>query len=309
MILCLTPNPAIDRTLFIQALRPGEVHRAEKILLAAGGKGLNVARSVKTLGGDPFCMGLVGGNMGNLLADLARQEGLSAHWTPMKSESRSCLILVEPGRDATVVNERGALVEEDECLAFCKDAWEMSVNAGIVCVSGSLPPGFSLETFHAWLAGLVERNKPVWVDTSGPALNTALQVKGLNLKVNAVELSEALGTEISDEKQASNVGRQLVAQGIPSVAVTLGKVGAVLVSAAGAWFAPSPRIDIVSSVGSGDAFLGGLTFALAESLQPELALCTGVAAGAANALHFGGGIFSKRDFDELHAQVKAVALS
>ena len=85
MILCVTSNPAIDRTLLVDALRVGEVHRAQKTLIAAGGKGLNVARTIHALGGSPFCMGLLGGHTGNLLAELAEREGLSAYWTRMKS--------------------------------------------------------------------------------------------------------------------------------------------------------------------------------------------------------------------------------
>jgi len=309
MILCVTPNPAIDRTLYVDTLRVGEVHRSNKVLVVAGGKGLNVARSIKALGGDPFCMGPIGGHTGNLLENLAKQEGLPARWTPIKNETRTCIILVEQKKDATVVNERGAYVEENESLTFCKDILEMSMSADIICVSGSLPPGFSMETFHMLLAGLVEREKSVWVDTSGDALNAALQVKGINIKVNAGELSESLGMKISNERQASNVGRKLLAQGIGSVVVTLGKDGAVFVSDSGIWFVPSPTIEVISSVGSGDAFLGGLAFALAEGNTPEFALCHGVAAGAANALHFGGGVFSRQVFDEIRVSIKTITLS
>ena len=91
MILCLTPNPAVDRTLYVNPLKLGEVHRAEKVLFAAGGKGLNVARTIRTLGGDPLCMGPIGGHTGKLLADLAGQEGLSAEWTYVRNETRTCI--------------------------------------------------------------------------------------------------------------------------------------------------------------------------------------------------------------------------
>ena len=76
MILCLNSNPAIDRTMYVDAIYLGEVHRAKKVLAVAGGKGLNVARTIRTLGGDLFCMGPIGGHAGNLLAELAEQEGL-----------------------------------------------------------------------------------------------------------------------------------------------------------------------------------------------------------------------------------------
>ncbi len=296
MILCVTPNPAIDRTLHVQALRPGEVHRAEKTLAAAGGKGLNVARTIRALGGAPFCMGLAGGHAGDLLAELAEQEDLPACWTRTKNETRTCVILVEGGRDATVVNEPGVEVRAGECKSFLEDVWAQAERAHLVCISGSLPPGFSAETFGILLDGLAQRGKSVWVDTSGQALKAALGVRGVNLKVNAAELGEVLGAAISSVKQAARAGAGLIGQGISTVAVTHGKQGAVLVSGGGVWVAQPPKIELVSSVGSGDAFLGGMAFALDAGFPPEVALRYGVAAGAANALHFGGGIVMQSEF-------------
>ncbi len=300
MILCVTPNPAIDRTLHVDSLRAGEVHRAEKTLAAAGGKGLNVARTILALGGSPLCMGLVGGHAGNLLAELAECEGLSAHWTRIKNETRTCIILVERGRDATVVNERGAEVIADECQTFLRDVWTQAERTKLVCVSGSLPPGFSLENFSVMLKGLVARGKSVWVDTSGVALKTALGARGVNIKVNAAELGEALGLEILDAEQAMIAARKLCKLGVKQVVVTMGKQGAVFVSDSGGWVARSPAIKVISSVGSGDAFLGGLAFALEQGNPPEVALRYGVAAGAANALHFGGGVVRREEFAKIH---------
>ncbi|CAG1009090.1 1-phosphofructokinase [Anaerolineales bacterium] len=300
MILCLTPNPAIDRTMYLDVLYIGEVHRTNKVLAAAGGKGLNVARAIRTLGGDPLCMGFLGGHAGNLLSELAEQEGLHGYWTRTKNETRTCIILVQPNRDATVINDPGAAVDLDECKSLVFDVWEKSFEASRVCVSGSLPPGFSLDLFKSMLAGLVERKKSVWVDTSSQALKTALSVRGVNIKVNAAELSEALGVEISNTEQAVNAAWELCQSGIEWAVVTLGKQGAVLVSADESWVAQPPEIQIVSSVGSGDAFLGGLAFAFSKGYTPDLALRHAVAAGAANALCAGGGVLSLADFGKLY---------
>jgi 1-phosphofructokinase family hexose kinase len=219
MILCVTPNPAIDRTLLVDALHVGEVHRAEKSLMAAGGKGLNVARTIRALGGEPFCMGLAGGHAGNLLAELAEREGLPARWTRMKNETRTCVIVVERGRDATVVNELGAEVSAEEYQAFLQDVWAQAEQAQQVCVSGSLSPGFSLDDYAVMLRRLVERKKSVWVDTSGAALKSALDVRGVNIKVNAAELGDALGMNISDAEQAIAAGRQALTHGCGEVVV------------------------------------------------------------------------------------------
>lgn len=308
MILCVTPNPAIDRTLQVDALRVGEVHRATRTLAAAGGKGFNVARAIRTLGGDPLCLGLVGGHAGDLLTDLVKREGLSAHWTRMQGETRTCVILTQPGQDATLINEPGAEVSAEECAAFIADVQAYSSQADLVCISGSLPPGFSLDLFEHLLKRFVLDDKPVWVDTSGRALKTALSVRGLNIKVNASELGEALGVEILSAEQARLAAHILLAAGLGQVVVTLGRDGAVWVSSAGSWLASAPDIRPVSSIGSGDAFLGGLAVGLTSGLSPEQALCQAVAAGAANALTFGGGMFLREDFEYIHREIKIAEL-
>jgi 1-phosphofructokinase family hexose kinase len=303
MILCLTPNPAIDRTMYLDEFVVGEVHRASGTLVAAGGKGLNVARTIRTLGGDPLCMGFLGGHTGNLLAELARQEGLRGSWTQTKDETRTCVILVETDRDATVINAMGSPVDLRECQLLVSDVWEKSTEANQVCVSGSLPPGFSMDQFKTMLVGLVVREKPVWVDTSGHALQAALGVQGVNIKVNAAELGEVLNVKITDAGQAVGLARELCQSGIKQAVVTLGGQGAVLVSASGAWAVRPPEIQIVSSVGSGDAFLGGLALAFSKGFPPDAALCHAVAAGAANALCAGGGVLSLADFERLRAEL------
>lgn len=297
MILCLTPNPGIDRTMYVDELQIGEVHRAKKVLEAAGGKGLNVARAIHTLGGTPLCMGPIGGHTGHLLAQLAQQEGLSAHWTRVKNETRTCVILVQERHDATVINEPGRGLDASECEQLLEDVLREAEGANLVCISGSLPPGFLQEQFRKLLADLVERDKTVWVDTSGDALKTAIAIPGICIKVNCLELGDVLRAKIVDANQAVQAAGSLCKIGIRQMSVTLGNQGAVLVSAPEALIARPPLLKIVSSVGSGDAFLGGLAFALEAGSPPAEALCTAVAAGASNALEVGGGKFSIQQFE------------
>ena len=142
MIICVTPNVAVDRTYLLPSLRPGQVHRATRTIVVAGGKGLNVARAVKTLGEATLVMGLVGGRSGELVAELAAQEGLPARWTWAAGETRNCAILVsEEGTPATVINDRGAQVSTTEWLQFVHDVAEVAQEASAVCICGSLPPG------------------------------------------------------------------------------------------------------------------------------------------------------------------------
>src|SRR5688500_20147807 len=151
MILCITPNPAIDRTLILSSLALGNVHRAEKVIVAAGGKGLNVARAIRTLGGEALCMGFAGGHTGHLLADLAQEEGLHFSWTWINSETRTCIILVSHYGDATVINEPGMPVSKSDWKRLQRDVRKHVSSAGLVCLSGSLPPNSSADDLQGLL--------------------------------------------------------------------------------------------------------------------------------------------------------------
>jgi 1-phosphofructokinase family hexose kinase len=307
MIICITPNPAIDRTLILPRLIPGEVHRAEKVIVAAGGKGVNVARVIHTLGGEPLCMGFLGGHTGRLLADLAQTEGLNSSWTWVNSETRTCMILVAPDVDATLINEKGGSIHSSDWKRLRSDVRKSVSSASLVCISGSLPPQSGEEDFHGLLDTLVKADKQLWVDTSGTALKVALAHPGICVKVNGNEIAEALGFEVNDFEAAKRALAVLSAKGLKASIITLGAAGAFLATRDGRWHAHGPQIQIASTVGSGDAFLGGFVSALDAGKGWPEALREAVAAGTANALSAGGGQFKIQEFSDLCDQVQVHA--
>ena len=179
MILCITPNPAIDRTLILPNLTPGDVHRAGQVIVAAGGKGLNVARAIETLGGRSLCMGFLGGHTGHLFVDLAQDVGLAGSWTWTDSETRTCTILVAQNGDGTVINETGVPVPSSAWKRLKRDVRRNISATSLVCVCGSLPHHSSPEDWYGLLKLLVVSKKQVWVDTSGRALDAALALPGI----------------------------------------------------------------------------------------------------------------------------------
>ena len=202
MILCITPNPAVDRTILLPSLVVGHVHRAQRIFLAAGGKGLNVARTIKRLGGEPLCMGFAGGHNGHLLEDLTQSDGLSSKWTWTNAETRSCTILVSQDADATVINEPGMPVLDSDWKRLSQDVGRHIASANLVCLSGSLPPGSTADQLHRLLNVFLDSGKQVWVDTSGEALHTVLAHPGIHVKVNGNEIGDVLDVEVKDFESA-----------------------------------------------------------------------------------------------------------
>jgi 1-phosphofructokinase family hexose kinase len=287
----------------VPGLRLGEAMRATHSLVAAGGKGLNVARVVRALGDTVLCAGFLGGHSGHLLADLAAREGLPAAWTWFAGETRTSIILFDPqGGDATVVNEPGPAVTPDDWARLTADVLRASEGCDYVCLSGSLPPGSTPELFAGLLRSLVAAGRLVWVDTSGAGLAAALAIAPVGIKVNGAEAAEVVGYPIEHQAVALAAAREL-RRGAPGpVILTLGERGAVLAGATGGWNARPPALLAVSTVGSGDAFFAGLVVALARGLGEPEALRQAVAAGAANTLMVGGGRLELEAFNRILSQ-------
>jgi 1-phosphofructokinase family hexose kinase len=303
MILCITPNPAIDRTLVVPSLTLGRVHRAQNLIVAAGGKGLNVARTIRLLGGQPLCMGFAGGHSGRLLADLAQGEGLACSWTWTNSETRSCTILIAQDGDATLINEPGMPVSVADWGKLSQDVGKQLPLVSRVCLSGSLPPDSSATDLQGLLTVLVDSGKQIWVDTSGMALDTALTHSDLCIKVNGQEIGEMLGLEINDMVSAERAFDMLRERELMTSVITLGSAGALLSTREGRWYAQGPSVAVISTVGSGDAFLGGLVSALDSGKDWPEALRDAVATGTANTLSPGGGQFALETFRAIREQI------
>lgn len=307
MILCITPNPAIDRTLIVPNLALGNVHRAQQIIVAAGGKGLNVARAIRTLGGESLCLGFAGGHSGRLLADLAQSEELDSAWTWTDSETRTCTILVSQDGDATEIDEPGLPVSKSDWKRLRRNVRKYISLANFVCISGSLPPNSSVDDLHELLRMLIDAGKQVWVDTSGASLDRILTYAGICIKVNGSEISGSVGLEVKDVPSAQRALTMLVERGLSACAITLGAGGALLATQAGRWYVQGPQVHAVSSVGSGDSFLGGLLSALDVGKDWIEALRDAVAAGTANTLSAGGGQFIVQDFKTIREQIQIQA--
>lgn len=292
MLLIITPNPSLDRTMVVPGMRLGAVLRAERTIAAAGGKGLNVARAARTLGAQVKVLAPLGGLTGRMVAGLAAAEGLDADWHWHEAgETRTCVLVVDPqGNDATALNEPGPLFSTADWQAFTATIHRAAAGAALIAVCGSLPPGVAPAAFTTLLQTLAADGHRIIVDISSPALEAALAASPYAIKVNGSELGTALGQPVRNPAEAAAALAHVHKCGITLAVVSLGAQGALASDQNGCLHAQPPDVSIVSSVGSGDSLLAGLACALLRGDSLAEALRLGVACGTADALTIGGGL-------------------
>ena len=303
MILVVNLNLAVDQILQVDGLQLGHVHRSKTTLRQAGGKGVNVARVLRTLGEDCVVSGFLGGQSGEFIAKGLSQEAIVFECTPIDNESRTCLILVDSKRNQqTVVNEPGPEISQAELARFTDNFSRLLPRAEIVIITGSLPPGLPEDTY-ANLIHLTNRSgKQVLFDSSSGPLRQGVRAGPFLVKLNQTEAGELLGQPIADLTGAAEAAGRLRKLGPPLAVITLGYQGAVVVSEGEKFKLIPPQLNALNSVGSGDAVLAGLASGLRRGYSTKQMGTLAMAAGAANALH-GGGRCTAEEINHLQPEV------
>lgn len=281
MIVTLTPNPSVDRTVTLPRLERGAVLRATETREDPGGKGLNVSRALAANGTASTAVFPVGGIYGRLMLNLLEGEPITLAAVPISEPIRANITIAETDGTTTKVNEPGPVLTPAEMDALRDAALDASRQARWMVCCGSLPPGLDEDFYAGLIRHCREGGVRVAVDTSGEPMTAALAAKPALIKPNRIELAEAVGRRLSSMADVIDAASALVEDGIETVVISLGRDGALLVDAAGAVHAESQIGSPVSTVGAGDALLAGYLHAVSTGADREAALRTAVAFGSA----------------------------
>ena len=257
MIVTVTLNPSLDRTLAVSALLRGEVIRADSTIEDPGGKGVNVTRFLTTRGSDSVAVLPVGGSIGRGLVGLLDDAGIPYRAIPIHGRTRANVTVVEPDGTTTKLNEPGPDLTTGEIDALIEAVAELVTPDGWVVVAGSLPA--ELDTSVMNRLGDVARTAGARfaLDASGDALADGLAAGPDVIKPNDEELGEILGRELTTIEEVLAGCDEVRARGAGAVICSLGSKGAVLVDDHGRWFATGPKVAVLSTVGAGDSLLAG----------------------------------------------------
>ncbi len=303
MILCVNPNPAIDKTVVVSGFQLNAIHRPASVLALPGGKGCNVARALVTLGESAMVTGWVGGHAGRFIEEGLAAEGIGAAFVHTEAESRTCLSIVDnESRGVTEIYERGEPVAESEVAELLAQYCALLGQVTGVTLSGTLPPGCPPDLYRTLIEIAREHGLPAYLDSSGEALREGLLGRPALVKPNAAEFADLAGAQSTGPANMIRAMQEIAARYETTVVVSRGAAGALASDGRAAWEVRAPSIDAGSAVGSGDCLLAGLAFGLSRGLPLPEALRRGVAAGSANTLHTGAGRFTRTDFERLLAE-------
>lgn len=298
MIITLTLNPAVDKTLVLDTFHLEGMNRATGSILDPGGKGINVSKTIKALGGNSLAMGILAGGAGAFIEDALSDMEIGAAFTHIPGETRTNLkILCQDTKHTIEINEPGPVVSESDLVRLKQSLINVIDKGTIVVVAGSVPKGVDPTFYKKLVLDLKEAGATVILDADGELFRQGIEGCPDVIKPNLKELEAYLGHTINTKQNQCDVaGNEAVlsevalgeiadhflAKGIGQVIISLGSQGAYYKDNTGAWRANPIKVDAHSSVGAGDAFVGAYALALERKLEVEdrLRLAIATSAGA-----------------------------
>ena len=308
MIVTVTLNAAIDRTLTVPNFQRGQRHRASEGVTLAGGKGINVARALKLLGVPVVATGLVGGVTGTRIVEELTNEAILNDFVHIEGESRTSTAVVDPtGGTYTEINEWGPAVRAEELEMLLEKLRYLTQGAELVVFAGSLPRDVADDFYAEATRELTRRHIQAALDTEGEPLLLGVEAEPFLVTPNQAEAEALVGQEFHDDEDFRNALDSIAEMGARNVLITTDQgCVALLREERGEpvrYRALAPRVDPVSTVGSGDVLLAAFIASRHAGRNHDDSLRAAVAAGAASTLDPGAGRFDPRQAGRLQAGV------
>ncbi len=312
LVVTVTLNAAIDRTLTVPNFQLGQRHRASEGVTLAGGKGINVARALKHLGVPVVATGLAGGRTGTRIVEELTGEAILNDFVRIADDSRTSTAVVDPTSGSyTEINEWGPHVEEEELQILLEKLRYLSRGADFVVLSGSLPRGVDGGFYAELIRELGRLQVPTVLDSEAEPLRLGLEAEPFLVSPNQREAEALVGQEFYEQQDFAFALERIAELGARNV----------LISNEGGCFARlregrtirryralSPQVEPVSAVGAGDVLLAAFIAAHVDGKAPEATLRDAVAAATASTLELGAGRFEPREIGRLHPDVEVADL-
>ena len=312
MIITVTLNTAIDKTLSVPNFRLGRRHRTVEQTTMPGGKGVNVARVLKTLGAPVIATGFTGGPTGTRIVDQLTGMSVLSDFVRIREESRTNTAVIDPTTgEQTEINERGPKVSEQEAELFVDKLLYLAKGASMCVFAGSLPRDVDIDIYARLIRELRRIGVTTLVDTDGDPLRRAVRAEPDVISPNVLEAEELVGHEFNDDEDRVIAVREMVGLGAREAIMTMpdGCFARMAPEEPGGEprlyrvLVPAGAIEPRATVGSGDAFLAGYVAARYANKPAADCLAYGVACGAESTQHLGAGLVDPERVQRLLGEI------
>lgn len=305
MITAVVLNPAVDKIYFVDNFKVGSIFRVKEAISSAGGKGINVSRVVKLLGGEVLSIGFKGGHTGDWLVGQLKLLGVKTDFIEVEGESRTNNNIIDRLQGTeTEVLETGPLISEQALQQFiCVYEQALKKSEVIVC-SGGLPAGIGNDIYSILISKAKKQGVKVILDSSGEVLKHGIDAKPYMIKPNLRELSKLVNRDLKEIPDVLEACRSIQRKGVEIVLASLGENGAILVNHEKAYRAYVPSIEVSNIIGCGDSMVAGFATAIEKGLGLEEAFKLGVACGVNNAQYKEIGVVKKEEVYKLVEEVR-----
>ncbi|MGH7198438.1 MAG: 1-phosphofructokinase family hexose kinase [Candidatus Omnitrophota bacterium] len=304
MIGTITLNPSIDQHLIVPHLHMDDTNRARSITDYPGGKGLNVSKVVRELGGPTRAYALVAGFVGRYWGEGVRKLDIPFSAVFVKGETRINTILTDlKDRTQTRVSAPGPRVAQNEINAFLKKLLSVRPRPFLWALGGSLSRGMKPSTYGTFIGALQRSGTPCILDTDNESLKLGIEAKPFMIKPNEYEMERLVGRRFRGVKDYAEAARTLVRKGIRVVVVSLGKKGALFVTDTRTLHVLTPSVPVRSKVGAGDSLIAGFALGLLRNMNLEEAARLGVAASTSAVMREAPRLCLRSDIQKLLPRV------
>lgn len=306
MIVTVTLNPAIDQTLVVPRFVPGDTIRIKSSRLDPGGKGINVSRVIKELGGESIAMGFAAGGLGRYIEGTLETVGIETDFVHTHGEARTNITILEEARhEHTILSEPGPRTDPSFVTTLRQHLKARLQPGDWLVIAGSIPPPLPMSVYGDIIHEANEMGVHTVLDADGGALAAGAEAIPRIVKGNRRELERLLDRPLDDEPSTLEAAADVRETGIQTVVVTRGRHGAVAIDGNSPPLrGVAPRVRAMSPVGSGDALLAGFVLTLSRGGSMEEALRLGIASGTAAVLTQGTELCHRREVDILLPRVK-----
>lgn len=305
MVLTVTLTPALDKTVTIPDFQVGKVNRIETIRVDAGGKGINVSKTLRALGMTSVAAGILGGANGEYIRDSLAKSGIESDFVYVAENTRTNLKVIDPaGHTNTDINEPGAPVSAEVLESVLQKALDRLTAGDIVVLAGKAPQGTADTIFGEWIARLNEKGVKTYLDADGALLIHGAKALPSMIKPNDEELSRLMGRSFSGVDEIAQAAKELVAGGVETVVVSMGGDGALFARGGAVLRGYGLKVPVLSTVGAGDSMMAAMCYGDTKGLSFEETCRLAMAVSAATVMQSGTQPASKEDIEALLTQVR-----